>query len=114
MIVDKPQDRYSRIDEPLYILDNGTLLEQYELKSIRKTNILGTFDYNVFRWNPDMSENFFERRGNFENITFLALVDAYGQYVQLPNDFKDITPVSNVVPNTYEVSISILKSSLLT
>ena len=106
MIVGKTQIKYSRIDEPLYFLDNVTLLEQYELKSIRKTNVLATIDNNEFKWNFNKDRNIFDRRGNFENITLFAVTDAYALYNQLPENFKDIAPISNVIPNTYEVCVT--------
>ena len=105
MIVGKTKIKYSRIDEPLYFLDNGTLLERYELKSIRKSNVLATIDNNELKWNSNKARNFFERRGNFENITLFAVTDAYSMYNQLPKNFKEIAPISNVVPNTYEVRV---------
>ena len=105
MIVGKTKIKYSRIDEPLYFLDNGTLLERYELKSIRKSNVLATIDNNELKWNSNKARNFFERRGNFENITLFAVTDAYSMYKQLPSNFKEIAPISNVVPNTYEVRV---------
>ena len=103
VIVGKTQIKYSRIDEPLYFLDNVTLLEQYELKSIRKTNVLATIDNNEFKWDVNKARNIFDRRGNFENLTLFAVTDAYSMYNQLPKNFKEIAPISNVVPNTYEV-----------
>jgi len=106
VIVGKTQTKYSRIDEPLYFLDNVTLLEQYELKSITKTNVLGTIDNNEFKWNFNKARNFFDRRGNFENITLFAVTDSYSMYNQLPENFKEIAPISNVVPNTYEVRVT--------
>ena len=106
MIIGKTQIKYSRIDEPLYFLDNGTLLEQYELKSIRKTNVLATIDNHKFEWNVNKARNIFDRRGNFENITLFAVTDAYALYNQLPENFKDIAPISNVIPNTYEVCVT--------
>ena len=42
IIVTKKPNAHSRIDEPLYFLANKTLLERYELKSVTKTNVLGT------------------------------------------------------------------------
>ena len=105
MIVGKTQIKYSRIDEPLYFLDNGILSERYELKSIRKSNVLATIDNNELKWNSNKARNFFERRGNFENITLFAVTDAYSMYNQLPKNFKEIAQISNVVPNTYEVCV---------
>ena len=106
MIVGKTKIKYSRIDEPLYFLDNGILSERYELKSIRKSNVLATIDNNELKWNSNKARNFFERRGNFENITLFAVTDAYALYNQLPENFKDIAPISNVIPNTYEVCVT--------
>ena len=105
MIVGKTKIKYSRIDEPLYFLDNGILSERYELKSIRKSNVLATIDSNELKWNSNKARNFFERRGNFENITLFAVTDAYALYNQLPENFKDIAPISNVIHNTYEVCV---------
>ena len=106
MIVGKTKIKYSRIDEPLYFLDNGILSERYELKSIRKSNVLATIDSNELKWNSNKARNFFERRGNFENITLFAVADAYSggsMYNQFPKNFKEIAPNSDLVPNTYEV-----------
>ena len=106
MIVGKTKIKYSRIDEPLYFLDNDILSERYELKSVRKFNVLATIDNNELKWNSNKARNFFERRGNFENITLFAVADAYSggsMYNQFPKNFKEIAPNSDLVPNTYEV-----------
>ena len=87
-------------------MDNVTLVENYELKSIRKTNVLATIDNNEFNWNLSQAQNFFKRRGNFEDITLFAVTDAYSMYNQLPKNFKEIAPISNVIPNTYEVCVT--------
>ena len=64
---------YSRIDEPLYQLDEGNLWEYYRFKSITKSVRLATLIKNEFQWNTNKSKNLFERRGNFENITLFGM-----------------------------------------
>ena len=72
----------------------------------RKSNVLATIDNNELKWNSNKARNFFERRGNFENITLFAVTDAYSggsMYNQFPKNLKEIAPNSDLVPNTYEV-----------
>ena len=103
IIVTKKLNEYSRIDEPLYFLANETLSERYELKSIFKTNVLGTLLGKEFEWNKDYSKDFFERRANFEGITLLGMTDTELNFNQLPKGFENIAMDSIKVPNTKEV-----------
>lgn len=105
IIVTKKLNKYSRIDEPLYFLANETLLEQYELKSTTKTNVLATLIGKKFEWNKNYSEDFFERRANFEGITLLGMTDVELNFNQLPKGFENIVKDSIKVPNTYEVRL---------
>ena len=105
IIVTKKHNIYSRIDEPLYILANETLLEQYDLKSMTRTNILGTLNGKEFEWNREYPEDFFERRANFEGITLLGMTDVELNFNQLPKGFEKIVKDSRKVPNTYEVTL---------
>ena len=107
IIVTKKPSGYSRIDEPLYFLSNKTLLERYELKSITKTNILGTLIGKMFEWNKNYPEDFFERRANFEGITLFGMTDNELNFNQLSKGFENIAKDSIKVPNTYEVSNSL-------
>ena len=105
IIVTNNLKKYSRIDEPLYLLANETLLEQYELKSVTKTNILGTLNGEEFEWNREYPEDFFERRANFEGITLLGMTDVELNFNQLPKGFEKMVKDSRKVPNTYEVTL---------
>ena len=105
IIVTKNLKKYSRIDEPLYLLANETLLEQYDLKSMTRTNILGTLNGKEFEWNREYPEDFFERRANFEGITLLGMTDVELNFNKLPKGFEKIVNDSRKVPNTYEVTL---------
>ena len=105
IIVTKKPNAHSRIDEPLYFLANETLLEHYKLKSMSKTNILGTLNGKEFEWNREYPEDFFERRANFEGITLLGMTDVELNFNQLPKGFEKMVKDSRKVPNTYEVTL---------
>ena len=92
--------KYSQIDEPLYFLKNGTLFEHFELKSLRKTNVLGEVNNNEFIWNENIKTNLFERRGNFENLTLIAVTEHDRTFTDFP---PNIANVSGIVPKTVEV-----------
>ena len=102
--------KYSRIDEPLYELENGALWEHFEFKSIRKSRELAKLYGNELKWAPNVPKNFFERRGNFENITLLAMTEAELSYNELPKDLKEVANVSELIPNTYEVKNNFIYS----
>ena len=105
IIVTKNLKKYSKIDEPLYFLANETLLEHYKLKSMSKTNILGTLNGKEFEWNREYPEDFFARRANFEGITLLGMTDVELNFNLLPEGFEKMVEVSRKVPNTYEVTL---------
>ena len=107
IIVTKKPNAHSRIDEPLYFLANKTLLERYELKSVTKTNVLGTLIGKKFEWNKNYPEDFFERRANFEGITLFGMTDNELNFNQLSKGFENIVKDSIKIPNTYEVSLII-------
>ena len=92
---------YSRIDEPLYVLDNGTLYENYEIKFIKVSNILSRKFGNNYRWAEDMNKDFFQRRGNFHGITLFDMVDSWIANNNFPSE--KLNNLSDVIPNTYEV-----------
>ena len=95
--------KYSRIDEPLYHLDEGNLWEYYRFKSITKSVQLATLFNNEFQWNTNKSKNLFERRGNFENITLFGMSGIWTTYNSLPNTFIKEDHISRTIPDTYEV-----------
>ena len=103
IILGKQVKKYSRIDEPLYFLDNGTLWEHYKLKHIRKSNVLGSLYGHKFKWNENMPKNFFDRRGNFEKLTLIGVTETEWTFNQLPFNFDVIANISESIPNTYEV-----------
>ena len=103
IIIDKPPKKYSPIDVPLYFLENEILWEHYELKSMRFHNSLGRLDGEQFVWNQNISPNFFERRGNFYNITLFGMTDTETTYNQLPADRGKTKNPSKEIFETYEV-----------
>ena len=94
----------SQINQPLYVLDNGIIWEQYKFKSIQKINALAALDGKELKWNKNVSKNFFERRGNLENLTLIGMTDVWDSKIILPNNLEQIAKVSTTIPNTYEVS----------
>ena len=93
------------MNEPLYILDNDTLWEQFEFKSFKKINQLATLNERGLKWRDNMAKNFFERRGDFENFTLIGVTHPKMGYNILPKDLSKIAKNSTIVPNTYEVFI---------
>ena len=100
---EKNLTNYFPIDVPLYFLENKMLWEHYELKSMRTTNYLGRFIVEEFIWNQNLSQNIFERRGNFNNITLFGMTETQLTFNQLPTDLEKIEQPSKVIPETYEV-----------
>ena len=99
----------SRIDEPLYILDNETLYEKYYFKgrsgSLDKNVILGSIMNNIFRWDDFViNKNLLDRRGNFNNITIFGMSSRELNQVRIPRNLKSIRNVSAEFPDTIEVS----------
>ena len=103
IIVGQQSKRYSRIDEPLYELYNGTLWEHYEFKSIQKSKELGKTQGDEMKWLPRVLRNFYKRRGNFEKITLFAMTEAEMSYNELPKDLARVANVSKLILDTYEV-----------
>ena len=101
---------YSPIDKSLFILKNGTLSENFAIKSLKKSYKLGNIVGKKFKWNNKMPKNVFERRGNFENLTFIAMTDLQSPYNLLPDHWENIASISNVVPNTFEVGMNTFDS----
>ena len=95
---------YSRIDKPLYFLENTTLWEQFRFRSFKKRNRLGSILQNKFIWDINKEKNLLERRGNFENLTLIGMTHAWATATVLPKDWKNKAEVSTIVKNTYEVS----------
>ena len=52
----------------------------------------------------------YERRGNFKNLTFIAMTDLQSPYNLLPDHWENIASISNVVPNTFEVCMNTFDS----
>ena len=100
---EKKLAHYFPIDVPLYFLENKILWEHYELKSMRTTNYLGRFIVEEFLWNQNFSQNIFERRGNFNNITLFGMTETQLTFNQLPTDLEKIEKASKSIPETYEV-----------
>ena len=106
ILVVKELEKYSRIDEPIFFLENKTLWEYYGFKSMKKANILANLqDDGEFKWNQKYSKNFLERRGNFENIKLITMTDSYLAFTQLPRNLDEIANISKEVPDSYEVRI---------
>ena len=95
--------KYAPIDKPLYTLINGALWEHFELKTMQKTNRLGRLYGKEFKWKENMPQNFYERRGNFENVTLIAMTTKEMSYVTLLKDWKSPVNKSQVVSDSYEV-----------
>ena len=107
IIIDNQPKKYSSIDVPLYFLENEILWEHYELKSMRFHNSLGRLDGEQFVWNQNISPNFFERRGNFYNITLFGMTDTETTYNQLPADWEKTENPSKEISETHEVKADI-------
>ena len=106
ILVGKKLEKYSRIDELIFFLENKTLWERYEFKSMKKTNILAIQqDDGEFKWNQKYSENFLERRGNFENTKLITMTESWLALTQLPRNLDEIANISKKVPDSYEVRI---------
>ena len=105
IITGRQLNEYSRIDEPVYVLDdNNVLWEQYKFKSLKKSNELGRVNGNVFQWNEDMPVNTWDRRGNFDNLTLIAVTESGLTCNFLPNDLEKSEDISNIVSNSFEVT----------
>ena len=107
IIIDNKTKEYSPIDVPLYFLENEILWEHYELKSMRYHNSLGRLDGEQFIWNQNISPNFFERRGNFYNITLFGMTDTETTYNQLPADWEKTENPSKEISETHEVKADV-------
>ena len=106
ILVVKELEKYSRIDEPIFFLENKTLWEHYGFKSMKKANILSNQqDDGEFKWNQKYSKNFLERRGNFENIILITMTESSTTSIQLPRNLDEIANISKEVPDSYEVRI---------
>ena len=106
ILVGKKLEKYSQIDQLIFFLENKTLWERYEFKSMKKANILAIQqDDGEFKWNQKYSENFLERRGNFENTKLIAMTESWLDLTQLPRNLDEIANISKKVPDSYEVRI---------
>ena len=104
IIVSDSFNSYSQINEPFYVLNNGSIWEQYEFKSLKKIEYLASIKKEEFQWNKNVTRSFFERRGNFENQTLIGITEAFGTSNIFPEEWKKLANLSNIVPNTYEVT----------
>ena len=91
------------MDEPIYFLYEGIMWEHFQFRSIKRSNRLASISKNGFQWNPNQSRNFYERRGNFQNITLFGVTEVWTTYNYLTNQFKKEELVSETMPNTHEV-----------
>ena len=107
IIIGKQPENYFPINVPLYFLKNEMLWEHYELKSMKFHNSLGRLDGEQFIWNQNVAQNFFERRGNFNNITLFGMTDTELTYTQLPKDLEKTENQSKIISETYEVKANI-------
>ena len=106
ILVDNEFEKYSRIDEPIFFLENKTLWEYYRFKSLKRVNILANQQNDgEFKWNQKYSKQFLERRGNFENIRLITMTEISTTAIQLPRNLDEIANISKEVPNSYEVQI---------
>ena len=104
ILVVKELEKYSRIDELIFFLENKTLWEHYEFKFMKKANILAIQqDNGEFKWNQKYSMNFLERRGNFENTELISMTESWLALTQLPRNLDEIANISKKVPDSYEV-----------
>ena len=104
IIGSRSDNYYSRIDEPLYFVDNGTLWEQYQFKSVKNVNALATvLEGYQLEWKADVENNLYERRSNLGNVTLLAMVEFESTNLFLLQEDLLKRKVSSVIPNTYEV-----------
>ena len=111
IIVSDSFNSYSQINEPFYVLNSGSIWEQYQFKSLKKIEFLGTIKGEVFQWNQNVTKSFFERRGNLENQTLIGITEAFGTTNIFEKEWKKLSSLSNIVPNTYEVT-NLLEFSL--
>ena len=107
IIINNQRRKYFPIDVPLYFLENKMLWEHYELKYMRKSNYLGRFNGKTFTWNQNISQHFFERRGNFNNITLFGMTESELTFNQLPTDLKEIEKPSKEMSDSYEVKTNV-------
>ena len=87
-------------------MNNETLWEHFEFKTIKRSVKLATFNGKEMKWLSDVSTNLYERRGDFENITLLAMTEAELAYIELPKNLASIANISKVIPDTYEVRLN--------
>ena len=113
IIVGDVGNKHFQIDKPLYVLTNDTLWEFFKLRTLQKSNRLGSLHDNDFKWNRRFSDNFYERRGNFENLILITMVDEEMSYNILPKNWKSLVNSSSVVPHSFEVCYKINKSNYL-
>ena len=96
-------EMFTQIDTPLYFLENGKLYEQFEFKSLRKRNQLGSIQDGKLLWDINQKKNFLERRGNFENLTLIGMTEAWSNAIILPKEWRKNADVSAIVKDTYDV-----------
>ena len=111
IIVGHARKIYPPIDKSLYVLKNGVLSENFAIKKMKNSYTLGKFIGKKFKWNKHMPRNFYERRGNFENISLIGMTDIESSFNILPKDWENDASISNVVPNTFEVLFNFITPS---
>ena len=70
---------------------------------MKNSYTLGKYVGKKFKWNKHMPRNFYERRGNFENLTLIGMTDTESSFNVLPKYWENNINISNVVPNSFEV-----------
>ena len=104
IIVGEVKDTYSRIDKPLYVLENETLWEQFQFKHLKRKNELAEINGNKILWNSDHTKSFLDRRGDFGNVSLIGMTETWKYLLELPDEWEKIAKVSSIVENTFEVS----------
>ena len=97
LFVENTHSYKSDIDEPLYNLHNNVLTESYKFKSLHVEKKLGEVVEQKFVWFTDIPEDFFERRGNLNQLLLICMTEkdknnliakksfkSIGQYKELP------------------------------
>ena len=105
--MDSNSSNFSRIDAHVYSLnENDYIFEKYNYKTLFKNRILGKISNGQFVWENDVERGFYERRGNFENLTLFAMTsdDMSNMIYHIPVGTK----ISNVVSDTYEVNVDLI------
>ena len=100
--------KYSTIDSQVYFMTNNSIWENYEFQSLRKRTLLIKISENKFSWKSEVKQNFFDRRGNFENITLFAMTASDMSNNIYPREMPG--NLSSAIENAYEVILCFFTS----